>query len=84
MRFYPEIRLKTNGTTVTDITINGHKINGVRSVTFSADVDSIPTVLLELNALDTEIEGKMEAIVAALEGKEEGEDNADVSSTGES
>ena len=84
MRFYPEIRLKTNRTTVTDITINGHKINGVRSVTFSADVDSIPTVLLELNALDTEIEGKMEAIIAALEGEEEGEKDVDVSSTGES
>ena len=77
MRFYPEIRLKTNGTTVTDITINGHKINGVRSVTFSAEVDAIPTVLLELNALDAEIEGKMEAIVAALEGKEE-ENDVDV------
>lgn len=84
MNFYPEIRLKTNGTTVTDITINGHKINGVRSVTFSADVDSIPTVLLELNALDTEIEGKMEAIVAALNGEEGEEEDVDVSSTGES
>lgn len=84
MRFYPEIRLKTNRTTVTDITINGHKINGVRAITFSADVDSIPTVLLELNALDIEIEGKMEAIVAALNGEEGEEKNADVSSTGES
>ena len=84
MRFYPEIRLKTNGTTVTDITINGHKINGVRSVTFSAEADSIPTVLLELNALDMEIEGKMEAIVAALNGEEGEEEDADVQTTGES
>ena len=77
MRIYPKIRVKTD-LKHTEIFINGNQINGVRAITFSVDVDSIPTVLLELNALDTEIEGEMEAIVAALEGKEEGEDNADV------
>lgn len=76
MSVYPKIRVKTD-LTRTEIFINGNQINGVRAITFSADVDSIPTVLLELNALDTEVEGKMEAIVAALEGKEE-ENDVDV------
>ena len=80
MSVYPKIRVKTD-LTHTEIFINGNRINGVRAITFGAEVDTIPTVLLELNALDTEIEGKMEAIIAALEGEEK---DVDVSSTGES
>ena len=80
MSVYPKIKIKTD-LFHTEIFINGNRINGVRAITFGAEVDTIPTVLLELNALDAEIEGKMEAIIAALEGEEK---DADVQTTGES
>lgn len=82
-RICPKIRLKTDGIE-SHVFIDEHEIPGVRSFTFSAEQNYIPTVLIELNALDAEVEGNMESIVAALEGKEEGEKDVDVSSTGES
>ena len=81
-RICPKIRLKTDGI-YSQVFIDDHEVKGVRSFTFSAEQNAIPTVLIELNVLDTEVEGNMEAIVAALEG-EEGEKDVDVSSTGES
>lgn len=78
-RICPKIRLKTDGIHG-HVFIDDHEVKGVRSFTFSVEPNCIPTVLIELNALDTEVEGKMEAIVAALEG----EKDVDVSSTGES
>ena len=78
-----KIRLKTDGIE-SHVFIEDHEISGVRSFTFSAEPNCIPTVLIELNALDAEVEGNMEAIVAALNGEEGEEKNADVSSTGES
>lgn len=79
MSAYPKIRLKTDGIRG-HVFIDEHEIPGVRSFTFSAEPNAIPTVLIELNALDAEVEGNTEAIVAALEGEED----ADVQTTGES
>lgn len=79
MSVYPKIRLKTDGIRG-HVFIDEHEIPGVRSFTFSVEPNAIPTVLIELNALDCEVEGDMEAIVAALEGEED----ADVQTTGES
>lgn len=79
-RICPKIRLKTDGI-YSQVFIDDHEVKGVRSFTFSAEPNAIPTVLIELNALDTEVEGKMEAIIAALEGEEK---DADVQTTGES
>lgn len=83
MSVYPKIRLKTDGI-YGQVFIDDHEVKGVRSFTFSVEPNCIPTVLIELNALDAEIEGKMYAIVAAIEGKEGEEEDVDVSSTGES
>ena len=83
MRNVPRIRLFTDGI-MGYVFINGEEIRGVRSFTFSAEPNAIPTVMMELDARDTEVEGKIEVILAALEGKEEGEKDADVQTTGES
>lgn len=75
-----KIRLKTDGI-IGHVFIDDHELKGVRSFTFSVEPNAIPTVLIELNALDCEVEGKMVAIVAALEGEEK---DVDVQTTGES
>ena len=82
-RICPKIRLKTDGI-YSQVFIDDHEVKGVRSFTFSAEPNCIPTVLIELNALDTEVEGRMEAIIAALNGEEGEEEDADVQTTGES
>lgn len=80
MNIYQKIRLKTEGIHGR-VFIADHEVKGVRSFTFSVEPNCIPTVLIELNALDCEVEGDMEAIIAALEGEEK---DVDVSSTGKS
>ncbi len=80
---YPKIRLKTDGI-YGQVFIDDHEVKGVRSFTFAAEPNAIPTVLIELNALDCEVEGKMKAIVVALEEKEGEEEDVDVQATGES
>ena len=82
MSVYPKIRLKTDGI-YGQVFIDDHEVKGVRSFTFSAEPNAIPTVLIELNALDCEVEGKMKAIVIAL--NEEGEEeDVNVQTPGES
>ena len=82
-RICPKIRLKTDGI-YSQVFIDDHEVKGVRSFTFSAEPNAIPTVLIELNALDTEVEGKMEAIITALNGEEGEEEDVDVQTPGES
>lgn len=78
-----KIRLKTDGIR-SHVFIDDHEVSGVRSFTFSAEPEALPTVLMELDGRDVEVEGKIAVILAALEGKEEGEKDADVQTTGES
>lgn len=60
MSEFPKIEIKTIGeapSLSTEVLIDGHKISGVRSVTYeNSVVDRIPTVKLELIALDTSID----------------------------
>ena len=83
MRNVPRIRLFTDGI-MAYVFINGEEIKGVRSFTFSAEPNEIPTVMMELDARDTEVEGKIEVILAALNGEEGEREDADVQTPGES
>ena len=60
MSKFPKIEIKTIGdepSLFTEVLIDGHKISGVRSVKYENSVlDRIPTVTLELIALDTSID----------------------------
>jgi hypothetical protein len=60
MSEFPKIEIKTIGeapSLFTEVLIDGHKISGVRSVKYENSVaDKIPTVTLELIALDTSID----------------------------
>ena len=60
MSEFPRIEIKTIGdapSLFTEVLIDGHKIPGVRSVKYENSVlDKVPTVTLELIALDTSID----------------------------
>lgn len=60
MSKFPKIEIKTIGdepSLFTEVLIDGHKISGVCSVKYENSVpDRIPTVTLELIALDTSID----------------------------
>ena len=60
MSEFPKIEIKTIGdepSLFTEVLIDGHKISGVRSAKYENSVpDMVPTVTLELIALDTSID----------------------------
>lgn len=60
MSEFPKIEIKTIDdapSLFTEVLIDGHKISGVRSVKYENSVaDKVPTVKLELIALDTSID----------------------------
>lgn len=60
MSEFPKIEIKTIGDALslfTEVLIDGHKISGVRSAKYENSVpDMVPTVTLELIALDTSID----------------------------
>lgn len=60
MSEFPKIEIKTKGNApslFTEVFIDEHKISGVRSVKYENSVeDKVPTVTLELIALDTSID----------------------------
>lgn len=52
----PKIEIKNNGT-ITEIYVDGHKLNGVRSLRFEHGVGSnIPILTIDLNALNLSID----------------------------
>lgn len=50
------IQISQKGIRKFDVTIDGHKLEGVREVEFSAGVDSLPIVRLELFSDDVFVE----------------------------
>lgn len=50
-----EIKNSENGVSLIDVFIDGHKVNGIRSITFHAEPAQLPIVEIDFNALDISI-----------------------------
>ena len=54
MSYFPKVKIWNDNTGLmvpTHVSIDGQKLRGVRSIEYRSDVDSIPTVTLEINSL---------------------------------
>lgn len=61
-KFYSRIEIKSASgvadrpSAQTSLFINGHKVDGVRSMTYRCEVGALPTLTIDLNAIDISID----------------------------